>query len=128
MINFVGLSKSMPLFMENPHQYNFSVNKGYHRLRFLLSNIKKKLKLTTPLCLTDEILWRQILERGDQGSVQLLHVDVEMVSVTGSGPYTVRGWNTNSGSLLYEWSIASAKWVWTEWKLFKAICIDIFFV
>jgi len=64
---------------------------------------------------TGEILWRQILERDAQGVVQLMHVDVEMVTVTGSSPYKVRGWNTNNGNLLYEWSIPTARWEEVLW-------------
>uniref|UniRef100_A0A1B6KS38 ER membrane protein complex subunit 1 n=1 Tax=Graphocephala atropunctata TaxID=36148 RepID=A0A1B6KS38_9HEMI len=66
---------------------------------------------------TGEILWRQILEKGDPGAVQLMHVDVEMVTVTGSGPYTVRGWNINLGNMLYEWSIASVRWPEVRWAV-----------
>ncbi|XP_054268217.1 ER membrane protein complex subunit 1 isoform X2 [Macrosteles quadrilineatus] len=68
---------------------------------------------------TGEIVWRQILERDDNGKVQLLHVDGEMVTVTGSGPFTVRGWNANSGSLLYEWSITTASGPSIRWSIYR---------
>uniref|UniRef100_A0A1B6HQY6 EMC1 first beta-propeller domain-containing protein n=1 Tax=Homalodisca liturata TaxID=320908 RepID=A0A1B6HQY6_9HEMI len=72
---------------------------------------------------TGEILWRQILEKNSHGTVQLMHVDVEMVTVTGSGPYTVRGWNINLGNMLYEWSITTVrlrnvKWAVHQGKLY----------
>ncbi|XP_046674669.1 uncharacterized protein LOC124363464 [Homalodisca vitripennis] len=64
-----------------------------------------------------EILWRQILEKNSHGTVQLMHVDVEMVTVTGSGPYTVRGWNINLGNMLYEWSITTVRWRNVKWAV-----------
>ncbi|KAG8315848.1 DUF1620 super [Homalodisca vitripennis] len=66
---------------------------------------------------TGEILWRQILEKNSHGTVQLMHVDVEMVTVTGSGPYTVRGWNINLGNMLYEWSITTVRWRNVKWAV-----------
>lgn len=56
-----------------------------------------------------DIIWRHILERGDQGVIQHLHTDNEVIMVTGTGPYIVRAWHINSGFLLYEWNLQTEK-------------------
>ncbi|XP_058063003.1 ER membrane protein complex subunit 1 isoform X1 [Anopheles bellator] len=72
---------------------------------------------------TGEILWRQILESGSRGEVKLLQVTNpsatgarlsrgnlghDVITVTGSLPALVRGWNSNSGTLEWEWSLLPA--------------------
>lgn len=76
---------------------------------------------------TGAITWRQILEKGDRGTIRLFHLisdsadspndqsveranrrpeDSILVTVTGtSSLYLVRGWNARSGNLAWEWSI-----------------------
>uniref|UniRef100_A0A0K8T908 ER membrane protein complex subunit 1 n=1 Tax=Lygus hesperus TaxID=30085 RepID=A0A0K8T908_LYGHE len=50
------------------------------------------------------IIWRHLLESGEEGIIQTLYVGNEVVTVSGSGPFMVRGWNKSSGLQLYEWS------------------------
>ncbi|XP_058118771.1 ER membrane protein complex subunit 1 [Anopheles coustani] len=74
---------------------------------------------------TGELLWRQVLESGPRGTVKLLHVTnpsstgarvgrgtaalgYDVVTVTGSNPALVRGWNSNTGTLGWEWSLLPA--------------------
>ncbi|KAF6210275.1 hypothetical protein GE061_013379 [Apolygus lucorum] len=51
-----------------------------------------------------DIIWRHLLESGEEGVIQTLYVGNEVVTVSGSGPFMVRGWNKSSGLQLYEWS------------------------
>ncbi|EAT44875.1 AAEL003785-PA [Aedes aegypti] len=68
-----------------------------------------------------DILWRQVLEKSPRGDIKLLHVPnpgngvqasgrssnraFDVVTVTGASPAMVRGWNSNTGSLEWEWSL-----------------------
>uniref|UniRef100_A0A182QPM6 ER membrane protein complex subunit 1 n=1 Tax=Anopheles farauti TaxID=69004 RepID=A0A182QPM6_9DIPT len=71
---------------------------------------------------TGDIIWRQVLENGPRGAVKLLHVTspsatgaarlngrgsvgYDVITVTGSNPALVRGWNANLGTLEWEWSL-----------------------
>uniref|UniRef100_A0A2M3Z3W4 ER membrane protein complex subunit 1 n=1 Tax=Anopheles braziliensis TaxID=58242 RepID=A0A2M3Z3W4_9DIPT len=88
---------------------------------------------------TGDIVWRQVLESGSRGEVKLLHVSNpsatgarvggvrghpghDVITVTGSLPALVRGWNSNTGTLEWEWSLlpslvdeqAAADAVWFE--------------
>ncbi|XP_053680149.1 ER membrane protein complex subunit 1 [Anopheles nili] len=70
---------------------------------------------------TGDILWRQALESGARGTVKLLHVvnpsstgarlnrggtGYDVLTVSGSNPALVRGWNSNTGTLVWEWSLS----------------------
>lgn len=50
-----------------------------------------------------DILWRQILEQGKEGTIQLLYVDNEIVTVSGTRSPVVRGWDLENGHALFEW-------------------------
>lgn len=71
-----------------------------------------------------EIVWRQVLETGPRGNVKLMQlstaaagVDVtaaarpgsthgfDLLTVQGHAPALVRGWNANTGSIEWEWSL-----------------------
>ncbi|XP_023300115.2 ER membrane protein complex subunit 1 isoform X2 [Lucilia cuprina] len=73
---------------------------------------------------TGEILWRQVFENGARGSVKLLQLSsasatadstaaaragsshgFDMLTVQGHAPALVRGWNSNTGHLEWEWSL-----------------------
>ncbi|XP_041988804.1 ER membrane protein complex subunit 1 isoform X2 [Aricia agestis] len=54
---------------------------------------------------TGQVVWRHVFETASSGNIQLLHVADKVTSVTGSNPYLVRGWDTNTGILLWEWSL-----------------------
>lgn len=74
---------------------------------------------------TGTIIWRQILERGDRGTINFLNLvsdlsdadeygveranrrpeDSTLLTVTGTNAlYLVRGWNARSGNLAWEWT------------------------
>uniref|UniRef100_A0A182YG21 DNA-directed RNA polymerase subunit beta n=1 Tax=Anopheles stephensi TaxID=30069 RepID=A0A182YG21_ANOST len=86
---------------------------------------------------TGDIIWRQVLENGPRGTVKLLHVTTpsstgarlnrgvnsgyDVITVTGSNPALIRGWNSNLGTLEWEWSLtptvaeeSAAEAVWFE--------------
>ncbi|XP_072949893.1 ER membrane protein complex subunit 1 isoform X2 [Epargyreus clarus] len=54
---------------------------------------------------TGEVVWRHVFETASAGNIQLLHVSDKVVTVTGANPYLVRGWNSGTGVLLWEWSM-----------------------
>ncbi|XP_055523528.1 ER membrane protein complex subunit 1 isoform X2 [Wyeomyia smithii] len=70
---------------------------------------------------TGEIIWRQVLEKGSRGDIKLLHVPTQgngiqstgnryskafdIITVSGVSPALIRGWNSNTGALEWEWSI-----------------------
>lgn len=54
------------------------------------------------------LLWRQVLEKAQQGQIQYLNVDNDVVTVSGNSPWLVRGWDSTSGSILWEWSTTLA--------------------
>nr|XP_022904767.1 ER membrane protein complex subunit 1 [Onthophagus taurus] len=55
-----------------------------------------------------QIFWRNVLE--DTNQIEFLHVDKEVISVSGNqNTYYVRGWDLNSGVLLWEWVLHPEK-------------------
>lgn len=56
---------------------------------------------------TGQLLWRQILEDPEKESMVYLHVDKEIVTITGTrNSWHVRGWDINSGILLFEYVLS----------------------
>ncbi|XP_062535416.1 ER membrane protein complex subunit 1 isoform X2 [Armigeres subalbatus] len=93
-----------------------------------------------------EILWRQLLEKSPRGDIKLLHIPgqanqgvqsgdgrsnraFDVVTVTGVNPALVRGWNPNTGSLEWEWSLLpnspekaeSAVWFAEQSSLYQVV-------
>lgn len=72
-----------------------------------------------------QVLWRQVLERAQQGQIQYMHVDSEVISVSGNNPWLVRTWDPATGRLLWEWSLAFATqanrvhWFVSDVKLYQ---------
>lgn len=66
---------------------------------------------------TGDILWRKVFEKNDRGDIKLLHVqsdpnkinrpnaDDGIITVSGSSPALVRGWDGRSGNIEWEWSL-----------------------
>ncbi|XP_052754420.1 ER membrane protein complex subunit 1 [Galleria mellonella] len=54
---------------------------------------------------TGQVVWRHVLESASTGNFQLLHVTEKVVTVSGANPYLVRGWDSATGVLLWEWSL-----------------------
>lgn len=61
---------------------------------------------------TGEILWRKVFEKSNRGELKLLHVQNEMpnvseeiITISGSNPALLRGWNSGTGNMEWEWSL-----------------------
>ncbi|XP_017778048.1 PREDICTED: ER membrane protein complex subunit 1 [Nicrophorus vespilloides] len=74
-----------------------------------------------------QIVWRQLLEHSDVHSIELMHLDTEVITVSGNGNiYYVRGWDLNTGVLQYEWSLStekSGKWIATKTHLIHVVAV-----
>ncbi|KAJ3644054.1 hypothetical protein Zmor_026728 [Zophobas morio] len=58
----------------------------------------------------DQILWRQVMENPQEQQPLHLHVDKDVITVSGNrNNHYVRGWDSPTGSLLWEWVIATEK-------------------
>ncbi|XP_014259413.1 ER membrane protein complex subunit 1 [Cimex lectularius] len=73
-----------------------------------------------------KILWRRLLEKGEYGDIKQLFVGSEVVSVSGNGPFMVRGWNKTTGLQTFEWSTPhsltyskSEKWTVDHSKVYQ---------
>ncbi|XP_071439248.1 ER membrane protein complex subunit 1 isoform X2 [Hetaerina americana] len=53
------------------------------------------------------LIWRQVLEKDDQGVINLLHVGPEILTVSGSNPVYVRKWDANYGFITMDATIQS---------------------
>lgn len=64
-----------------------------------------------------DLVWRQIFEQGNDGRIVFMHVDNEIVSISGSRNPVVRGWELENGHALFEWAVGPvyahnhAKWM-----------------
>ncbi|XP_035440755.2 ER membrane protein complex subunit 1 isoform X2 [Spodoptera frugiperda] len=54
---------------------------------------------------TGQVVWRHVFESASTGNIQLLQITEKVVTVSGSNPYLVRGWNSATGVLQFEWSL-----------------------
>lgn len=93
---------------------------------------------------TGDILWRKVLEKGDRGSVKLLHVPIdasqsggpsdgqEVITVSGASPALIRGWNSQTGNIEWEWTLtpntmsAVENVLWFYDKLFLYHVVPVF--
>lgn len=65
---------------------------------------------------TGHILWRQILENPKEQQIKLLHVDKDVVTVSGArNTWHIRGWDAVSGTILWEWFLHSDRPTAVEW-------------
>lgn len=91
------------------------------------------------------IVWRQVLERGDRGTIKYLHLiddettnvnsvrlnnkrddDGSLITVTGTNLILVRGWNVRTGNLAWEWTIipknpVDSHWFYEKSTLFQVV-------
>lgn len=86
------------------------------------------------------IVWRQVLERGERGTIKYTHLindestnansvrlnnkrddDGSLITVTGSNLILVRGWNVRTGNLDWEWTITPKNSVDSHWFYDKSI-------
>jgi hypothetical protein len=66
----------------------------------------------------DQIQWRQLMESPVDQQPQLLHLDKDIITVSGTkSSFYVRGWDAPTGSLLYEWSIVTERDVDSFWMV-----------
>lgn len=88
---------------------------------------------------TGGIAWRKVLEKGDRGSIRLLHVptnwersggaDEELITVSGSSPALIRGWTARTGNIEWEWTLtptsplaaANALWFYDTLYLYHVV-------
>lgn len=82
----------------------------HHQLQILVSDIyiyfinygSKIFKYVFHL---GDIIWRQILEKGPDGSIELIHpTKSKIITVSGIDVIKVRGWDVKDGYLHFEWS------------------------
>lgn len=87
--------------------------------------IKKIIFLLFSICLGD-IFWRQILEKGPEGSIQLLHqTKTKIITVSGIDVVKVRGWDVIDGYLHFEWSIETYDVLY--WFVFNGLLHNVYF-
>lgn len=93
---------------------------------------------------TGDILWRKIMEKDNRGTIQYLHVtqtekteltrsgefnENDVITVSGSNPAMIRGWNPNTGNIIWEWSLTpntptnaeNAVWIYQDSILYHVI-------
>lgn len=93
---------------------------------------------------TGNILWRKLLEKDSRGNIHYLHVtqtdkneltrsgefnDYDIITVSGSNPAMVRGWNPNTGNINWEWSLTpntpataeNALWIYRDSIIYHVI-------
>ncbi|CAH1407951.1 unnamed protein product [Nezara viridula] len=63
------------------------------------------------------IKWRRVLELGEYGVIHALSVGNEVTTLSGNGPYLLRGWNLNSGMLTHEWTIPVSEHSGFKWTI-----------
>lgn len=57
---------------------------------------------------TGQILWRQILEDPFEQQIQVLYVDKDVITVSGTkNSWYVRGWEIAAGIIQFEWAVSS---------------------
>lgn len=54
------------------------------------------------------LLWRKVLESDIYGKIRTFYVGNDVITLSGSGPYLLRGWSSKSGLLTFEWVITSS--------------------
>lgn len=93
---------------------------------------------------TGAIVWRQVLERGDRGTIKYSHLindessdansvrlnnkrdeDGSLVTVTGSTLILVRGWNVRTGNSAWEWTITPKSAVDSHWFYEKSVLYQV---
>ncbi|XP_034117665.1 ER membrane protein complex subunit 1 isoform X1 [Drosophila albomicans] len=98
------------------------VDLNHFQPRVLLSTHEQVVASLCPK--SGEIVWRQVLEQKARGDIKLLQVSgfsddssdtaaapvgsrlgFDMLTIQGHAPALVRGWNTNIGTIEWEWSI-----------------------
>lgn len=75
---------------------------------------------------TGHILWRQILEKPKEQQIKLLHVDKDIVTVSGSkNSWYIRGWDIATGTILWEWILHSERSTEAEWVVYNGQLIHV---
>ncbi|KAL4702027.1 hypothetical protein ACJJTC_014040 [Scirpophaga incertulas] len=75
---------------------------------------------------TGQVVWRHVFESASTGNIHLLHVSEKVVTVSGANPYLVRGWDSTTGVLLWEWSLTlqnNAQAEFSEWWVQKDMLV-----
>ncbi|GBP90129.1 ER membrane protein complex subunit 1 [Eumeta japonica] len=77
---------------------------------------------------TGQVVWRHVLESASNSNIQLLHVSDRVLTVSGSNPYLIRGWETASGVLLWEWSLTlqnDKQSEFSEWWVHQGMLVHV---
>jgi len=76
------------------------------------------------LC-SGDIIWRQLLEKGPDGSIELIHpTKSKIITVSGVDIIKVRGWDVNYGYLHYEWSTEASNVLY--WFVFNEFLHNVY--
>lgn len=72
-----------------------------------------------------DIVWRQILEKGSDGSIELIHpTKSKIITVSGVDVVKIRGWDVNDGYLHFEWSIETSNVLY--WFVFNGLLHNVY--
>ncbi|KAJ8927927.1 hypothetical protein NQ314_019557 [Rhamnusium bicolor] len=72
------------------------------------------------------ILWRQLLEDPKEQQINALHVDKEIITVSGAANnWFVRNWDINSGTLLSEWTLYTERLVPSKFIITKNTLVHV---
>lgn len=100
--------------------------------------------LATISCKTGEILFRRILESSPRGELKFLHFNqntknvaaqssssnsFDLLTVSGTNPALIRGWDVSNGNLAWEWSMTPLQqdkaehsmWFYNDYSLFHVL-------
>ncbi|XP_018580290.1 ER membrane protein complex subunit 1 [Anoplophora glabripennis] len=73
-----------------------------------------------------QILWRQFLENPKVQQIEAIHVDAEIITVSGAANnWFVRSWDLNTGTLLSEWTLNNERIVPNKFIIYKDTLIHV---
>jgi len=74
---------------------------------------------------TGDVIWRQILEKEPDGSIELIHpTKSKIITVNGIGVVKVRGWDVKDGYLHFEWSMETSNVLY--WFVFNGLLHNVY--
>ncbi|VVC41234.1 Hypothetical protein CINCED_3A015652 [Cinara cedri] len=74
---------------------------------------------------TGDIIWRQILEKGSDGSIELIHpTKSKIITLSGINIVKIRGWDVNDGYLHFEWSLETTNVLY--WFVFNGLLHNVY--
>lgn len=77
---------------------------------------------------TSQIIWRQTLESPADQQIKFLHVNKDVVTVSGtSNSCYIRGWDFNTGTILWEWMLHNEDNIQPRWIVDGGYLVQIAF-